>query len=92
MDHLLLKEHLKMSYYSFMASVYFNGVEPPFDFRLPKDTTCLALLRFKMNNMLSDTENQNVSKIECHVPWIDIDGRMKYCHIELKTNEDLKVR
>lgn len=75
-----------MPHDSFMACVYFNVVKPLVDFGLPDDTTCLALLGSKLNNMLLDTKNRNVSKIEFHAPWIDSDGKVKYNHIELKIN------
>lgn len=60
-------------------------------FRLPKDTRCCALLRSKLNNILSDTRNRKASKIEFRASWIDTDGNVKYNHIKLKTDEDLKI-
>lgn len=74
-----------------MACVYSNEVKPPVDFGLPKDTTYLALLRSKLNNMLLDTEKKRVSEIEFLAPWVNIGGRVKYDCIELETDEDLKV-
>lgn len=55
-----------MPRHSFMACVYFNGVKLPIDFGLLEDTTCLTLLRSKLNNMLSDIENKNRSSFMHH--------------------------
>lgn len=74
-----------------MACVYFNGAKSPIDYRLPEETTYLALLRSKLKNVLSDTENRKVGKIEFRAPWIDTGIRVKYNYIKLKTDEDLKV-
>lgn len=40
--------------------------------------------------MLSDTENRKVGKIVLCEDYIDIDGRVIYNVIELKTGEDVK--
>lgn len=73
-----------------MTCIYFNEVKPPVEFGLPEDTTCLTLLRSKLNNILPDIK-KNVSKIECRAPKIDTDGKVEYDPIELKTCKDLKV-
>lgn len=44
----------------------------------------------KLNELLSDTENRKVRKIEFREDLIDIDGRIKYNLIELKIDEDVK--
>lgn len=44
----------------------------------------------KLNELLPDTENRKVRKIEFCEDWIDTDGRMKYNLIELKIDEDVK--
>lgn len=80
-----------MSQFLFKAKVYFNRVKPLVEFRLPKDTTGLVLLRSKLNNMLPDTKNRKVSKNKFLALWIDIDGRVKYDSIELKSDEKFKV-
>lgn len=49
-----------MSHYSYKVFVFFNGVKPRVDFMLLEDTTCLALLRSKLNNMLLITNNRKV--------------------------------
>ncbi|XP_050919013.1 uncharacterized protein LOC127136509 [Lathyrus oleraceus] len=73
------------------AKVYFNEAAPPAEFRLPDGTISLTTLTFKLNELLPDTDNENKRKIEFPEDWIDIDGRVKYNLIELKTNEDLTV-
>lgn len=75
----------------FKVEVYFNGVKPLIEFLLSEGTDCLTALRSKLNDLRPNTENINVSKIEFREDLIDIDGRMKYNFIELKTDEDLKV-
>ncbi|XP_050915338.1 uncharacterized protein LOC127130358 [Lathyrus oleraceus] len=72
------------------TKVYFNGASPPVKFRLPDGTTSLVGLTSKLNELLADTENRKVRKIEFCEDWIDIDGRVKCNLIELKTNEDMK--
>lgn len=61
------------------------------EFRLPKATSCPALLRPKLNDKLLGTENRKAGKIEFREDWINNDGRVKYNFIELKTDEDLKI-
>lgn len=46
------------------AEVHFNKVKGLVEFRLPKDTTCLVVLRSMLNDLLPDTENIKVDKIE----------------------------
>lgn len=91
MDHVLLRK----TYYNVSLFVYgkseLQQVKPPIEFGLLSDTTCHTLLRSKLNNMLLESENKNVSKVKFFAPWIDIDGTMKYDHIELKSVEVLKV-
>lgn len=41
--------------------------------------------------MLPDTNNRKASKIEFCENWIDIDGKVKYNLIKLKTDEYLKA-
>ncbi|XP_050914747.1 uncharacterized protein LOC127129638 [Lathyrus oleraceus] len=72
------------------AEVYFNGASPPVEFRLPNDTTSLASLISKLNELLLDTETMKVRKIEFHKDWIDTDVRVKYNLIEFMTDEDVK--
>lgn len=43
----------------------------------------------KLNELLPDTENRKVRKIEFHEDCIDTDGMVKYNLIELKTDEDV---
>lgn len=66
-------------------------MNPLVEFRLPKDTACLVVLRSTLNDLLSNTGNKKVSKIEFREDQIDIGGRVKYILIELKTDEDLKA-
>lgn len=72
-------------------NVYFNGVKPPVEFRLPKETVCPAVLRSTLNDFLSDTENKKACKIKFLEDWIDTDEKVKYDLIELKTDEDMNV-
>lgn len=44
-----------------------------------------------MNNMLLDSENRKVSKIEFFTPLIDNNRSVKYDCIKLKSDKDLKV-
>lgn len=61
---MLLIKNLRMYKYSFMAVVSFNGVKSHVDFRLPEDTTSLAILSSLLDNLLPHTKNIKVSKIE----------------------------
>ncbi|XP_058772492.1 uncharacterized protein LOC131646478 [Vicia villosa] len=71
--------------------VYFNGRNPVVEFKIPDDTTSLARLKEKMNELLTDSDNRRVTKIEFLEDWIDTNGRVKYNLIELKDDEDVKV-
>lgn len=46
------------------AKMYFNGDAQLVEFRLPDDTTFLAALTFKLNELLYDTEKRKVRKIK----------------------------
>ncbi|XP_050896827.1 uncharacterized protein LOC127103621 [Lathyrus oleraceus] len=81
---------MSLSQFLIKADVYFNGASPPIEFRLPDGTTSLAGLMSKLNELLADTKNRKVGKIEFREDWIDTDGRMKYNLIELKTCENVK--
>lgn len=72
------------------TEVYFNGASPSVEFRLPDDTTSIAGLTSKLNELLPDTENRKVRKIEFREYQIDADERMRYNLIKLKTDEDVK--
>lgn len=73
------------------AEVYFNGFAPSVEFWLLDVTTSLAALTSKLNELLPNTDNRNVRKIEFHEYWIDTNGMVKYNLIELKTDEDVTV-
>ena len=70
--------------------MYFNEASSPVEFRLLDDTTSLASLTSKLNELLPDTENKKVRKVEFHEDWIDTDGRVKYKLVKLKTDDDVK--
>lgn len=72
------------------AKVYFNGASPPIEFCLLDGTISLVAFISKLNELLSDTDNRKVRKIQFHKDWIDINGRAKYNLIELKIDEDVK--
>lgn len=72
-----------------MEFVSLNCVKPCVNFMLLEDTTSLAFLRSLLDNLLPNTENIKVGKIEFRAPWIDTKGNVKYNNIKLKTNEDL---
>lgn len=46
------------------AEVYFNGAASPVKFQLSDDTTSLAAMTSKLNELFLDTDNKNVRKIE----------------------------
>ncbi|KAI5446283.1 hypothetical protein KIW84_014211 [Lathyrus oleraceus] len=85
----MIKTSQKMSLLQFLikTEVYFNGVSPPVEFWLPNDTVSLT---FKLNELLSDIDIRKVRNIEFREDLIDIDGRVKYNLIELKTDGDVK--
>lgn len=68
----------------------FNEVSPHVEFRLHDCTTSLATLLFKLNELMPNTENIKVRKIEFYEDWIDTDRRVKYNLIKSKADEDVK--
>lgn len=70
--------------------MYFNEASPPVEFWISDGIISLATLTSKLNELLHDIDNRKVKKIEFCGDWIDTDGRVKYNHIELKTDEDVK--
>lgn len=83
-------QELPLPQFLIKAEVYFNKVSHPVEFRLPDGTTSLVGMTSKLNELLGDTKNRKVRKIEFHEGWIDTDGRVKYNLIELKTDEYVK--
>lgn len=45
------------------TEVYFNRAAPHIEFQVPDGTTSLAALTFKLNELLLDTDNIKVRKI-----------------------------
>lgn len=81
-----------MSQYLYPTILYFNDLKTLVDFWLPENTITLVVLISKLDNLLPNTDNRNVVKIEFRAPSIDIEGKVKYNNFDLKTDEDLKVR
>lgn len=71
--------------------VYFNREKPPVEFWVPTNSACLIVLISKLNDLLHDTYNRKVRKVEFYEDWIDTNGRVKYNLIKLKIDEDFKV-
>lgn len=42
--------------------------------------------------MLPDIENKKISKIELCASWTNTNGNVKFNHIKLKIDEDLKLK
>lgn len=79
-----------MSRYWYLTFVYFIDMKAPVDFRMAKDTS-LAVLKYKLDNLLHHANIRKVGKIKYHSPSIDNEGIIRLSKFKLKKNKDLKV-
>ena len=73
------------------AEMYYNDNNPLVEFKLLNGFESFATLKETLNNLLSDSDNRRVTKIEFWEDWIDTNGMVKYNLIELKNDEDVKA-
>ena len=83
----------KMSLPQFFTdvSVFFNGCKPAVATKIPDDSGSFANLKETLNDLLPDSDNRRVTKVEFREDWIDTNGWVKYNLIELKKDEYLKA-
>ncbi|XP_058725458.1 uncharacterized protein LOC131596731 [Vicia villosa] len=77
--------------YLIKVYMYFNGCKPTVQTKISDDTESFATLKETLNNLLPDSDNRRVTKIEFREDWIDTNGRVKYNLIELKNDENVKT-
>src|SRR4051812_48066878 len=82
---------MSLPQYLIKVSVYFNGCNPVVQTKIPNDTESFATLKETLKNLLPDSDNRRVTKIEFQVDWIDTNGKVKYNLIELKNDKDVKA-
>ena len=70
--------------------MYYSEYNPTVEFKIPDGSKTLATLKKMLNDLLSDSDNIRVIKVEFQEDWIDINGMVKYNLIELKNDADAK--
>lgn len=91
MDHVLLKRKFKNVSLFVYDMCVLQRVKPLVDFGFPEDTTCLALLRFKLNNMLPNTEIEMWVRSSFVHHELILMEMWNTTNIMLKTYEDTNV-
>ncbi|XP_058727019.1 uncharacterized protein LOC131598432 [Vicia villosa] len=82
---------MSLPHYLINVEVYFNGCKLADETKIPYDPESFAILKETLNNLLSDSDNKRVKKVEFWEDWIDTNERVKYNLIELKNDEDVKA-